>query len=137
MSVHPLTYVIAATVLHERLLRVQNAEAGIRDPTARNITDSQLALLNVLHCVGPDDAWVFSTKRVDQAESSEGAPVGGAKRTKLTNGKQVSESVGGLTKSGVSPVKVRTVVTLDEIYREYQAELDKNRTLAKGAFYLE
>lgn len=113
----------AAAVLHERLLRIQNAEAGIRDPDARNITDAQLALLNVMHCLDKDDAWVFSEKRTDGQVPEVGAPSGAAKRTKL--------------EGGASAVRCRTVVRKEDVHKDYLSELEKMRVLAKGGFYLE
>lgn len=73
---------IAATVLYERLQKLQTANVGSTDPNARTVTDAYLALINVLSCVDEDQAWILSTQR----EEAEPTAATGAKRARLESG---------------------------------------------------
>src|SRR5690606_12118403 len=103
--------------------KLKTAEAGLRDPTKRNITDGQLVLLNAMHCLERDNAWVFGTERSKEGEveGEGGRTVPGGKRVRREGGDAANE---------------RVVVKVEDVYREYREERERNRMLARGRFYL-
>lgn len=76
-----------------------------------------LALANCLSCVGEKEAWIFS-------EEVSSAPNGSTYGHNSTLGKA------GFAKNG----KERRVVTLEEIRKGYQEELDRVEAVSAGRF---
>ncbi|KAI5799179.1 nucleoporin Nup120/160-domain-containing protein [Peziza echinospora] len=118
----------AAAVLHQRLQRTKTASVGASDSQSKSVTDGFLALLNVLHCVDEDQAWILSSGRTDGENIGSGAAGQGggtvAKRTKTARN--------GLTGA---PHK-RQVLTLKDITEEYQRETDRQGLLLHGGFFV-
>ncbi|KAL7273197.1 hypothetical protein RUND412_003954 [Rhizina undulata] len=110
----------AAVVLHERLQRLQNANIGSKDPNSRSVTDGFLALMNVMSCVGEDQAWILSSKRVDTEEGLNGTS---AKRARLSTG-------------ALSSNQRRQVLTMSDIKHEYQHEVERMGLLLNGGFFV-
>ncbi|TGZ79732.1 hypothetical protein EX30DRAFT_74495 [Ascodesmis nigricans] len=81
----------AASILYERLQRLQTANIGSKDPNSRVVTDAYLALINTLSCVDEDQAWILSTKRAD---AGEGTATGSIKRVRLESGMFCSFVIG-------------------------------------------
>lgn len=71
----------AASILYERLQRLQTANIGSADPGCSTVTDGYLVLLNALSCVGEDQAWILSSRRIEPEGNETGMP----KRAKLAN----------------------------------------------------
>lgn len=90
----------AASISLERLLRLQNYgdndKALSEDGLETAVTRQYLALINALSCVDPKQAWILSEEPPKKLGQ-------GAKATK----------------------SVRKVVTLDDIRKDYQSELDR------------
>lgn len=114
----------AAAVLHDRLQKLRQAgeanrvsSAGLgADVLDTPVTKQFLMLINALSCVDPKQAWIT----VEDAD--EGAvPV------------TASE---GEAKSGVKGGPRRKVVTLAELRRQYQAELDRVAAIQNNQFGL-
>lgn len=108
----------AAEVLHERLQRLQTANVGSNDPTSRSVTDGFLVLLNSMSCVAEDQAWLLSSKRVDD-EGSQGT------------GKRIRKDGG----AGGAPVK-RGVVKLEDVRKRYMTEVERAGLLLNGGFFV-
>lgn len=113
----------AATVLYERLQKLQTANVGSTDPNSRTVTDGYLALINVLSCVDEEQAWILSTQR-EEVESTGGG-TGGAKRVRLGDGEVK-----------VSSVQRRKVLTLGDIRSGYQTEVERVGLLLNGGFFV-
>ena len=111
------TSVAAAYVLYERLQRLRTANVGSTDPNSRVVADGYLALINVLSCVGEDQAWILSETRVD----ADGVSSGGNKRAKL---------------DGSRTTHKREVLTLADIKAEYQTEVERVGLLLNGGFFV-
>ncbi len=102
----------AAAISLERLQRLQRSgdsdktigDDGLETP----ITKQYVALINALSCVDPKQAWVLSE---ELPQSSNGTGVGSKK----------------------APPK-RQVVTLDDVRRGYQAELDRVAAIQNNQF---
>ncbi|CAL3968866.1 unnamed protein product [Diplocarpon coronariae] len=102
----------AATICFERLQRLQKAGEGDKmlreDGLETPVTKQYVALINALSCVDPKQAWILS-EELPQKSSTAGV-----------NGKK-------------APPK-RQVVTLDEVRRAYQAELDRIAAIQNNQF---
>lgn len=98
----------AASILYERLQLLSSSSVAVRDPEDDSLLQTYLMLINALACVAADQAWILADPKVDDAAV---ATLG--------------------TKKGV---KKRRVVTLEDVRREYQAELDRLSALENGRF---
>lgn len=102
----------AAAISLERLQRLQESGEGDRtlaqDDLETPVTKQFKALINALSCVDPKQAWILYEEP-----------------QKRTNGSRI----GGEVK--------RKAVTLDEIRREYQAELDRIAAIDNNQFAFE
>lgn len=101
----------AATVSLERLQKLQQSGEGDKalgdDSLETPVTKQYIALINALSCVDPKQAWILS----------EEIPRKGAG-----------------SKNGATPK--RSVVTLDEIRKQYQGELDRIAAIENNQFAL-
>ncbi|KAI9784527.1 MAG: hypothetical protein M1816_000793 [Peltula sp. TS41687] len=109
------------------------------------VTQGYLALINTLACIDPDQAWVLSTstststttatkRRVSAAEEKEKEKSGLQKKTddRAAVGGSTADrrdGDGDRTKRGT-----RVVVTLDEVRKQYQEELDRLAYIANDQF---
>lgn len=102
----------AAAISFERLQRLQQSGDGEKmlgdDEFETTVTKQYIALINALSCVDPKQAWILS-----EEPSLKGKEVG-------VMGKNVQSK--------------RTVVTLDDIRRSYQAELDRIAAIQNDQF---
>lgn len=102
----------AAAISLERLQRLQQSGDGDKmigdDGLETPITKQYVALINALSCVDPKQAWILSE---ELPQKSNGAGVGSKK----------------------TPPK-RQVVTLDDVRRAYQAELDRIAAIQNNQF---
>lgn len=105
----------AAAVLHDRLQKLRqageadNVSGGV-DVLDTAVTKQYLMLINALSCVDPKQAWIT----VEEVSDDEASMSGG---------------------SGKSGPK-RKVVTLAELRRQYQAELDRVAAIQNNQFGL-
>jgi nuclear pore complex protein Nup160 len=102
----------AASISYERLQRLQQSRDGDKiigdDELETPITKQYITLINALSCVDPKQAWILSEGSVRKDSSS------------------------GL-KSKHAPPK-RRVVTLEDMRRSYQAELDRIAAIQNDQF---
>ncbi|KAG8625967.1 hypothetical protein KVT40_006368 [Elsinoe batatas] len=82
------------------------------------VTETYLLLINTLACCG-SEAWIL-------AESASGQG----------QGRKASGNFGASTVNGDGDNAKRKVVTLEDVRREYQAELDRRSEIAQGRFPL-
>ncbi|KAL0260882.1 hypothetical protein SLS55_004574 [Diplodia seriata] len=98
----------AAQILYDLITRLQSSSAALQDPTDESITQAYLTLINTLSLVNEQDQYLL----VGQRESE-----GGLKG--VPEGKAASR---------------RRLVTLEDLRREYQAELDRVAAMETGRF---
>lgn len=113
----------AALALHERLQRLKavslssaaaQSATSAADPESTPVTQGYLALINTLACIDPSQAWVLSTtKRVSTSEDTTGAKKNKPASTDLVK---------------------RKVVTIDDVRKQYQDELDRLAYIANDQF---
>ncbi|GAB7348628.1 hypothetical protein MBLNU459_g7002t1 [Dothideomycetes sp. NU459] len=102
----------AAEILFERLQRLRHATAKVFEPDDETLLEAYLLLINTLACCGPDDGWIL-------AEGVSG---------------DVAHPAAAVAKPAQPPR--RRVVTLEDVRREYQAELDRRSEMQQGRFAL-
>jgi nuclear pore complex protein Nup160 len=108
----------AAAVSLERLQRLQQSGAGdkilnhgaVGDDLETPVTRQYLALINALSCVDPKQAWIISEGLSGKFE------------------------MGGKNRHSGDVLEKRKVVTLEDVRREYQAELDRIAAIGSGQF---
>lgn len=100
----------AAQVAFERLERLKSDSEVTRNPEDERLVDAYLLLINTLACVGKDEAWVIKEPGLD------GRPANGQRR----------DGAGGTGK--------RRLISVDDVRREYQEELDRLAALEQGRF---
>jgi hypothetical protein len=100
----------AAQVAFERLERLKSDSEVTRNPEDERLVDAYLLLINTLACVGKDEAWVIKEPGVDRG------------------------TVNGHGRNGVGGVGKRRLVSVDDVRREYQEELDRLAALEQGKF---
>lgn len=107
----------AAAVLHDRLQKLRQAGEGDSlngdDVLDTAVTRQFLLLINALSCVDPKQAWIT----VEEAPSANG----GAQDA-------------GADHNGVTAKPKRKVVTLADLRRQYQAELDRIAAIQNNQF---
>lgn len=87
----------------------------MRVPSDERLVEGYLLLINSLACVAPEEAWVI---REAQVIGADGRPAG------RSNGERANGQVGSK----------RCVVSIEDVRREYQAELDRLAQLEQGDF---
>jgi hypothetical protein len=113
----------AAQVAFDRLERLKASSEKTRDPSDERLVEAYLLLINTLACVGPEEAWVIKDA---QAGLANGDLDGRGSRT---NGVKINGHSGN-TEGGSR----RCVVSIEDVRREYQAELDRLAQLEQGDF---
>ncbi|KAE9991248.1 hypothetical protein EG327_000250 [Venturia inaequalis] len=104
----------AAQVAFDRLERLKASGEGMRIPSDERLVEGYLLLINSLACVAPEEAWVI---REAQVLGDDGRP--GRSNGLRANGQ------GG---------RKRCVISIEDVRREYQAELDRLAQLEQGDF---
>jgi hypothetical protein len=101
----------AAQAAFDRLqkLRAEIHGRGLGDPRDERLVEAYLLLINAMACIGKDEAWVIRE------------PL--AQKNGLINGTAKEKKEGK-----------RGLVTLEDVRREYQEELDKLAALEQGRF---
>jgi nuclear pore complex protein Nup160 len=105
----------AAAISFERLQRLQQAGEGDKmlgnDSLETPVTKQYITLINALSCVDPKQAWILSEEPPTK-NSAKGVGVSGGGKNE----------------------PVRKVVTLDDVRRGYQAELDRIAAIQNNQF---
>ncbi|KAI5245957.1 hypothetical protein E4T42_06584 [Aureobasidium subglaciale] len=100
----------AAEILFERLQRLRHSTAKVFEPDDETLVEAYLVLINTLACCGKDEGWILA-ERVEE---------------EYQRGKSVSAKHN----------KKRKIVTLEDVRKEYQAELDRRSEMQQGRFAL-
>jgi WD40 repeat protein/tetratricopeptide (TPR) repeat protein len=100
----------AAEILFERLQRLRHSTAKVFEPDDETLVEAYLVLINTLACCGKDEGWILA-ERVEE---------------EYQRGKSVS----------ANHSKKRRIVTLEDVRKEYQAELDRRSEMQQGRFAL-
>jgi hypothetical protein len=106
----------AAQCAFDRLERLKTDSEVTRNPEDRRLVEGYLLLINTLVCVGKDEAWV-----IKESVNSDMSGQGKGKKA-ITNG------------FGAGAGSKRSIVTLDDVRREYQEELDRLAAMEQGQF---
>lgn len=106
----------AASILYERLHRLLTTSSSVYDPEDESLIQNYLLLINILASVDPDQAWILAETPI----VTDGNPFTSGS-TQLAKGKPLS-------------TPKRRVITLDDIRKEYQAELDRVAEVENGRF---
>jgi nuclear pore complex protein Nup160 len=110
----------AVAVLLDRLRLVKKSSQARNDPEATQIRHALLALINVLSCVAPDEAYLLMD--VGESPKANGVVV-------QNSGDTATQTVGSRRK--------RIIITLDDLRKEYQQLLDKCSRIERGDFDFE
>ncbi|KAF1984672.1 hypothetical protein K402DRAFT_395364 [Aulographum hederae CBS 113979] len=108
----------AAMTMWELLQRLKASPSA--DLHSESILTNWLILVNLLSCVAEEEAWLLAESGISSQYSS-GDVFGGSAATNVTHSKK-----GGAPR--------RRIVTLADVRKEYQEELDRAQALAKGRF---
>ena len=108
----------AAVVLWERLQRLKARGDIDHDTEMQAVRKDYLALINVLACVEPGQAWILAEPDVDVTGDVNSGGLAAA------NG----DTIGGSRKG------TRRLVTLEDVRKEYQGVLDRVAAIETGAF---
>ncbi|KAF2088828.1 hypothetical protein K490DRAFT_72530 [Saccharata proteae CBS 121410] len=100
----------AASILYERLQRLETSSVALNDSNNESVAQCYLLLINTLASVDPEQAWILAEQKVNDR------PV-----------------KGGLFQGGPAVVK-RRVLTIEDIRKEYQRELDRMAAMENGRF---
>lgn len=109
----------AASVLFDRLRIIQKSGRARSDPQAVAIRHALLALINLMTCVGEDEAYII-------ANISEDPRLGGTGMKRIRGA--------GSSTQGSGRKRRRIVITLDDLRREYQQVLDRCSRIERGDF---
>jgi nuclear pore complex protein Nup160 len=104
----------AVTVLFDRLRLVRKSGRARHDPQATGLRHVLLALINVMACVAPEDAYILA-----DADEKDPRP-------------QINGHDAG--KEGQAPRRRRIIVTLEDLRKEYQQVLDRCSRIERGDF---
>ncbi|KAK4998832.1 hypothetical protein LTR66_002022 [Elasticomyces elasticus] len=118
----------AASALYMRLQLLRDLE----DDTAveEDVLDTYLLLINTLACCGKEDGWILADGAVhEQPQRREG----GLASKKLHFGKRDGKDASAQDSTGRKKAK-RHIVTLEDVRREYAAELDRRSEIEAGRF---
>jgi hypothetical protein len=100
----------AAQAAFDRLEKLRGEMKGKGpDPRDERLVEAYLLLINAMACIGKDEAWVIRESIADKKGSINGTA------------KEKKEGRRGL-------------VTLDDVRRDYQEELDKRAAMEQGKF---
>ncbi|EHY56230.1 hypothetical protein HRR83_008743 [Exophiala dermatitidis] len=109
----------AVAVLYDRLRMTRKHARARHDPQATALRHALLALINVMACVSPEEAYIL-------AEADEG-------KTRPVQ----EERNGGDSGQGTSGKRRRIIITLEDLRKEYQQLLDRCSRIERGDFDFE
>jgi nuclear pore complex protein Nup160 len=126
----------AATVLLDRIHKLRDAgeadnllgEDGFDTP----VTKLYLLLINALSCVDPAEAWILSEVQAHRNHHHHHAQNHGGSMDTDADGADEEDVDGGKTTS--TPGRKRKVVTLADVRKEYQEELDRISAIQNNQF---
>ena len=114
----------AITVLYDRLKLIRKSGRARHDPQGTTLRHALLALINLMVCVDPDEAYILV--KVDQQGPIPDGIDGGNVTHNTDEGDDMRMKQ-----------RRRVVITLDDLRKEYQAVLDKCSRIERGDFNFE
>jgi WD40 repeat protein len=99
----------AAEILFERLQRLRHSTAKVFEPDDETLVEAYLVLINTLACCGKDEGWILAERVEEEYQRGKALSGHGQKRR---------------------------IVTLEDVRKEYQAELDRRSEMQQGRFAL-
>jgi nuclear pore complex protein Nup160 len=124
ISLSQQDYRRAVTVLYDRLKAIRKSGRARHDPRGTALRHVLLALINLMACVAPEEAYII-VEIEDQKTAASGV-----------NGEDHAN-----TRSESDDLQMkkrrRVVITLDDLRKEYQAVLDKCSRIERGDFDFE
>lgn len=111
----------AVTVLYDSLRLIRRSARARHDPQATDLRHVLLALINVMACVAPEEAYILT--EADEKIGFDSSHAHG-------------EHDGGEGRAGTQKRR-RVIVTLEDLRKEYQAVLDKCSRIERGDFDFE
>ncbi|KIX95127.1 uncharacterized protein Z520_09043 [Fonsecaea multimorphosa CBS 102226] len=113
----------ALTVLYDRLKLIRKSGRARHDPKATALRHVLLALINLMACMAPDEAYILV-----ETEDSKAA-------RNLTHGEDNNvQDEGFMMKMSK---RRRVIITLEDLRKEYQAILDRCSRIERGDFGFE
>ncbi|THY10375.1 hypothetical protein D6D01_09295 [Aureobasidium pullulans] len=100
----------AAEILFERLQRLRHSTAKVFEPDDETLVEAYLVLINTLACCGKDEGWILAERIEEEYQRGKVVPASHSKK--------------------------RRIVTLEDVRKEYQAELDRRSEMQQGRFAL-
>jgi len=110
----------AISVMMDRLHLIKKSNKARNDPEAMALRHTLLALINILSCVAPDEAYIVTPVRDSMADTTH----------------IFRDSQGRDMETGWKDRK-RIIITLEDLRREYQQLLDKCSRIERGDFDFE
>jgi hypothetical protein len=110
----------AISVLMDRLHVIKKSSKARNDPQAMALRHTLLALINILSCVAPDEAYIVTPVRDSITDTMH----------------IIRDSQGRDMETGWKDRK-RIIITLEDVRREYQQLLDKCSRIERGDFVFE
>lgn len=107
----------ALSVLMDRLRLIKKSDQARDDPRATALRTVLLALINTLSCVSPDEAYILTPIK----DSTANNPI-------------VHRDVDGRDMATGWKPRTRTIITIEDLRREYQHLLDKCSRIERGDF---
>lgn len=99
----------AASILHERLLRLKTSSSQVHDPSDESLAQCYLMIINTLSSVSKEEAYILAEQKLEN----------GAPQWEIGKAKKMLK---------------RQIVTLDTLRKEYQAELDRVEAIENGQY---
>lgn len=117
----------AAEVTYEYLQYLRMEQAGSYDVDDERLLETYLVLINTLATCGADEAWILVQKHnaaTDQRQTGF--------NKKLTNGPKGSSLRSSVTAAAYNAK--RSIVTLEDLRKEYTLELDRRNEVMQGRY---
>lgn len=116
----------AVTVLYDRLKAIRKSSRARHDPQGTALRHTLLALINLMACVEPEEAYILVEVDDDDHKTATTTNNGTGPIDNDTD----TDELAALR----MPPQRRVIVTLDDLRKEYQAVLDRCSRLERGDF---
>ncbi|KIW82701.1 hypothetical protein Z517_05728 [Fonsecaea pedrosoi CBS 271.37] len=114
----------AVTVLYDRLKLIRKSGRARHDPKATALRHVLLALINLMACMAPDEAYIL-------AETEDSTAANRSQTSAEDINVQNDEQMMKMSK------RRRVIITLEDLRKEYQAILDRCSRIERGDFDFE
>lgn len=109
----------AMTILYDRLRWVRRSGRARHDPQATALRQTLLALINVMACVRPEEAYILADAAPNPIQS------------------EANDQSNAHGDADTLKKRRRIIITLDDLRKEYQAALDRCSRIERGDFDFE